>query len=40
MDRLVAVLAVAVSLDIYLYDGRYSHAAEHLCVSIFHAFGF
>jgi hypothetical protein len=40
MDRLVAVLAVAVSFDIYLFDGRYSHATEHLFVSIFHACGF
>jgi len=40
MDRLVAALAVAVSLDVYLFDGRYTHSAEQLAVSIFRAFGF
>jgi len=39
MDRVVAMLAVAVSLDIYLCDGRYTHSAEQVLVSILRAFG-
>ncbi len=39
MLRIVATLAVAVSIDILWFDGRYSGAVEHLAVTILRHFG-
>jgi hypothetical protein len=38
MLRIVATLAFAVSIDLYLFDGRYSHAAEQVAISIIQHF--
>ncbi len=38
MLRIVAALAVAVSIDVYMFDGRYSAAAEHLVFAILRGF--
>jgi hypothetical protein len=39
MNRIVAALAVAVSVDILMFDGRFSGAAEHLLLAILRGFG-
>jgi hypothetical protein len=39
MDRAVALLAVAVSLDIYLFDGRFTQTAEHVIVHLWRGLG-
>jgi len=38
MNRIVAMLAVAVSIDIFAFDGRYSGALEHMVLAILHGF--
>jgi hypothetical protein len=34
MFRALGALAIAVSIDLYLFDGRYFHAAEQMAVAI------
>ena len=38
MLRIVAALAFAVSIDLLLFDGRYTHAIERMTLTIFHYF--
>ena len=38
MFRALATLAVAVSVDLYLFDGRYSHAAEQIVIAVLRQF--
>ena len=38
MFRTLAVLAVAVSIDLYLFYGRYFHAAEQMAIAILQQF--
>jgi hypothetical protein len=38
MFRTLATLAVAVSIDLYLFDGRYFHAAEQMAIAILQQF--
>jgi hypothetical protein len=35
MLRILATLAFAVSIDLYLFDGKYTHAAEQVILSIY-----
>ena len=39
MLRIVATLAVAVSIDIFWFDGRYSGAVEHMVAAVLRHFG-
>ena len=39
MLRVVAGLAVAVSIDVFFFDGRYSAGAGQLVLSILRGFG-
>lgn len=36
MFRLLATLAFTVSFDLYLFDGKYTHAAESVALLILH----
>jgi hypothetical protein len=36
--RLLATLAFAVSLDLLLYDGTYTHAVQEVALSIYQHF--
>lgn len=38
MFRTLATLAIAVSIDLYLFDGKYTHAVELLALSILQHF--
>ena len=39
MLRVMALLAVAVSIDVFMFDGRYSASVEHLAFAILRGFG-
>jgi hypothetical protein len=39
MLRIVGLLAVAVSIDVFMFDGRYSASAEHVAFAILRGFG-
>jgi len=39
MHRILAALAIAVSVDILMFNGRYSGTAEHLVLAILRSFG-
>jgi hypothetical protein len=36
MFRILATLAIAVSIDLYLFDGKYTHALWQIALSIRH----
>jgi hypothetical protein len=38
MLRILAALAFAVSIDLFWFDGRYSHAVEQVAISIIQHF--
>jgi hypothetical protein len=38
MFRTLATLAFAVNIDLYLFDGRYFHAAEQMAIAILQQF--
>jgi hypothetical protein len=38
MFRILATLAIAVSIDLWLFDGRYFHAAEQMTIVILQQF--
>jgi hypothetical protein len=38
MFRTLAALAIAVSIDFYLFDGRYCRAAEQMAIAVFQQF--
>ena len=39
MLRITATLAFAVSFDLLLFDGKYTHAAEQMALTILQHFG-
>jgi hypothetical protein len=38
MFRTLATLAIAVSIDLYMFDGRYCRAAEQMAIVILQQF--
>ena len=38
MSRLMAALAFMVGIDIYVFDGKYTHAVSWVAFSLLHVF--